>query len=73
MLSQPLDRYLRLNAVLDCTGLTRATLYRKIQAGTFPAQYKLSERCSGWRESEVSAWQRNPMKFTRNDLPREED
>ncbi|WP_365999522.1 AlpA family phage regulatory protein [uncultured Agrobacterium sp.] len=30
------DRILRLNAVLDRTGLSRATLYRKIQGGTFP-------------------------------------
>lgn len=30
------DRILRINAVLDCTGLTRATLYRKIADGSFP-------------------------------------
>nr|WP_312846624.1 AlpA family phage regulatory protein [Sphingopyxis sp. PET50] len=32
MASQPIDRFLRLNAVLDRTGLSRATLYRKIAA-----------------------------------------
>lgn len=69
MSSQPVDRFLRLNNVLDRTGLSRATLYRKIAAGTFPPQHKLAERCCGWRESEVSIWQRNPITFTLDDLP----
>jgi predicted DNA-binding transcriptional regulator AlpA len=38
MTEQPPDRILRLNAVLDRTGLTRATLYRKIQAGVSPSR-----------------------------------
>jgi prophage regulatory protein len=68
MSSQPPDRFLRLEAVLDRTGLTRATLYRKIQSGTFPRQIKISERCCAWRESEVSTWPRNPIYFTIDDL-----
>lgn len=71
MLSQPVDRFLRLNTVLDLTGLSRATLYRKIAAGTFPPQHKLAERCCGWRESEVNIWLRNPISFNVADLPRE--
>ncbi|WP_338426004.1 helix-turn-helix transcriptional regulator [Sphingopyxis kveilinensis] len=65
------DRFLRLPAVLSRTGLSRATLYRKIAAGTFPPQHKLAERCCGWRESEVDVWLRNPMTFTVADLERE--
>ena len=71
MSSQPVDRFLRLNTVLDLTGLSRATLYRKIAAGTFPPQHKLAERCCGWRESEVNIWLRNPISFNAADLPRE--
>lgn len=41
----------------------RATLYRRIQAGAFPAQVKISARCSAWRESEVEAWMRDPFGF----------
>lgn len=70
MSSQAIDRFLRLDAVLDRTGLSRATLYRKIAAGTFPHQIKIAERCCGWRESEICAWQRNPVYFNVNDLPR---
>ncbi|HEX7711748.1 MAG TPA: AlpA family transcriptional regulator [Sphingomonadaceae bacterium] len=61
------DRILRLNAVLDRTGLSRSTLYRKMQAGTFPRQVKISERCAGWRESAVHAWLRNPMFYSVDD------
>lgn len=55
MSSHRTDRFLRINTVLDRTGLSRATLYRKINAETFPSQHKISERCCGWRESEVEA------------------
>jgi prophage regulatory protein len=66
MLSVPVDRFLRLNSVLDRTGLSRATLYRKIEAGTFPRQIRIGERCCGWRESEVAVWQKNPACFRAN-------
>ncbi|MBB5684011.1 helix-turn-helix transcriptional regulator [Sphingobium boeckii] len=55
------DRIIRIRTVLDRTGLSRATLYRKIDNGTFPKQFKISDRCAGWRESAVSAWMQNPM------------
>lgn len=58
------DRILRLNAVLDRTGLSRSTLYRKIQAGTFPKQLKIAARCAGWRESAIAEWLRNPMFYS---------
>jgi prophage regulatory protein len=61
------DRILRLNTVLDRTGLSRATLYRKIQCGTFPRQIKLSTRCAGWRESAINDWMSNPMFYTVTD------
>ena len=55
------DRILRLNAVLDRTGLSRSTLYRKVQTGTFPKQVRIATRCTGWRESAINDWMRNPM------------
>ena len=64
-------RLMRLTEVLDLTGLSRATLYRKISAGTFPPQHKLAERCCGWRAGEVEMWLRNPHAFTIADLKRE--
>ena len=61
------DRILRLPAVLERTGLSRSTMYRKIQEGTFPKQIALSTRCAGWRESAVSEWMRNPMFYSARD------
>ena len=61
------DRILRINAVLDRTGLSRATLYRKMQTGTFPKQIRIATRCAGWRESAVAAWMNNPMFYTVED------
>lgn len=55
------DRILRIAAVLERTGLTRSTLYRKIQQGSFPKQVRIAARCAGWRESAVNAWLQNPM------------
>ena len=64
---QPIDRILRLNAVLDRTGLSRSTMYRKIQQGTFPAQVRIATRCTGWRESAIKAWLHNPMFYSVED------
>lgn len=50
------DRILRIKTVLERTGLSRSTLYRKIGEGTFPKQVALSQRCAGWRESAVNNW-----------------
>lgn len=61
------NRFLRLNAVLDKTGLSRATLYRKIQDGTFPKQITIGARCVAWLESEIEEWMRNPMFYEASD------
>lgn len=61
------DRILRLDAVLDRTGLSRSTLYRKVEQGTFPAQVRIAEHCVSWRESAIADWLRNPMFYTVED------
>ena len=63
------DRILRINTVLDRTGLSRSTLYRKIQQGTFPKQMVISTRCTGWRASAVTEWMKNPMFYSVEDYP----
>ena len=63
------DRILRLNTVLDRTGLSRSTLYRKVQTGSFPRQVKIAARCAGWHEPAINAWLRNPMFYGVEDHP----
>lgn len=62
------DRILRIKAVLARTGLSRSTMYRKMQNGTFPRNIKISTRCTGWRESAVTEWLKNPI-FIRPTIP----
>jgi prophage regulatory protein len=67
MSSDHAQRILRLKKVLDRTGLSRSTLYRKIERRTFPRQVRISERCVGWREGDVEGWLRNPMYYEQGD------
>lgn len=64
-------RILRLKAVLERTGLSRSTVYRKIKERTFARALRISARCSGWRESDVDAWLRNPETYPPLRLPRD--
>jgi len=55
------DRILRIKSVLERTGLSRATMYRKMHSGTFPKNIRISTRCTGWRESAITEWMNNPL------------
>ena len=47
------------------TGLSRSSIYAKIDDGTFPKAIKLSERSVGWLEHEVQGWLKNRVAATR--------
>jgi prophage regulatory protein len=55
------DSLLRFAEVHGRTGLSRATIYRKIAGGTFPASIRISDGLVAWYESEINAWISNPM------------
>ena len=57
------DRIIRLNTVLDRTGLSRSAIYRKIAEGTFPAQIRISVNGAGWKESDINRWVADPVKW----------
>jgi prophage regulatory protein len=42
--------------VEDRTGLSRSTIYLRIQKGSFPKPIPLGARAVGWMESEIDAW-----------------
>jgi prophage regulatory protein len=55
------DRLIRFPEVVRMTGLSRPTLYRRIAAGKFPKQVKLSDSdarsaAAGFSQAEVTAW-----------------
>jgi len=62
------DRILRIQTVLQRTGLTRSTLYRKISDGSFPRQVPISVHGAGWRESAINRWIADPAAY-RADAP----
>jgi prophage regulatory protein len=57
------DRIIRLKTVLNRSGLSRSTVYRKIDEGTFPPQVKVSLNGVGWRESELNRWIGDPVGY----------
>ena len=57
------ERIIRLRTVLDRTGLSRTTMYRKIGEGTFPGQVPISTNGAGWYESAVNRWIADPRGF----------
>jgi prophage regulatory protein len=49
-------RILRLKDVIEKTGLARSTIYKYLDAGTFPKPIPLGGRSVGWVDSEVHEW-----------------
>jgi prophage regulatory protein len=57
--STPVDsgpRFARMAAVVQMTGLCRATIYRMIADKRFPAQVRIGSRAVGWRWSDLERW-----------------
>ena len=53
---EPVQRIMRLPAVLLATGLTRSTLYRLMAQRAFPTPVTLAKRSVGWRQHDVREW-----------------
>jgi prophage regulatory protein len=49
-------RFIKLPTVKFYTSLSTSEIYRRIAAGTFPAQVNLGPKSVAWIESEVLAW-----------------
>jgi prophage regulatory protein len=49
-------RLVRLPAVIEAVGLSRASIYAKIRAGDFPRPVKLGVRAVGWRADAIERW-----------------
>ena len=58
-------RFLRLPEVLARTGLSRSTIYVRLDQGRFPRPVSLGGRAVGWIESEVDEWIRERIDESR--------
>lgn len=50
------DKFLRLPQVIEMTGLSRSTIYLRMNEGTFPCSYKIGEYAVAWLESDIEGW-----------------
>lgn len=64
------ERILRLPEVMLRTGLSRSSIYARIQENAFPKQINLGGRSSGWLESEISAWIASLVASSRGSIPK---
>ena len=60
-------RILRLPEVQRRTGLSRSTIYVRLDQGRFPKPVSLGARAVGWIESEVDEWIRERIAESRGD------
>ncbi len=60
-------RFLRLPEVLARTGLSRSTIYVRLDQGRFPRPVSLGARGVGWIESEVDEWMWARIAASRSD------
>jgi prophage regulatory protein len=52
----PIERLIRIDEVKRLTGISTATLYRKISAREFPRPVPLGAAARAWPLSEVQSW-----------------
>lgn len=50
---------LRVNQVIEKTGMKRTYLYQEVKAGRFPKPVNLGAKAIGWIDTEVDAWIQN--------------
>jgi prophage regulatory protein len=58
-MTQRKSAILRLQSVILLTGLSRSTIYLRVNQGRFPRPVSLGDRAIGWRESQVEMWLEN--------------
>lgn len=56
--AQLTDALLQLRIVTSVTGLSPSSIYRKVDAGSFPKPVRLGPRCVRWRSGDVQEWMR---------------
>lgn len=61
--------FLRLVAVRARTGLSRTTIYRRMEAGTFPHSVQISPGLVAWYEADIDSWVADPMGWTAGASP----
>ncbi|MGY4312868.1 helix-turn-helix transcriptional regulator [Bradyrhizobium sp. JR3.5] len=56
------NQFWRLERVQQETGLTRSAIYERMEAQTFPKNFKITERSVAWLSDEIQAWKSERLK-----------
>jgi prophage regulatory protein len=59
-------KFLRLLAVIEATGWSRATIWRKVKAGVLPAPISIGPKSIAWDADEIAQWQQNCIDVSRS-------
>jgi prophage regulatory protein len=49
-------RLLRITDVVERTGLARASVWKQVKLGSFPAPIHITDRAVAWVDTEIDAW-----------------
>ena len=52
----PAKKLLRLPQVIDRIGICKASVFRLVKLGQFPAPIRISDRAVAWVESDLDEW-----------------
>jgi prophage regulatory protein len=63
------EQYLRRSEVERLVGLSKATIYRRVRAGSFPAPYHIGGSAVRWRLTDLVTWsaQHSQVRSAAND------
>ena len=61
-------RIIKREEVQNITGLSRSSIYAKMESGTFPKAIKLSERSVGWLDTEIQEWLQSRIAISRGNI-----
>ena len=59
------NNILRLPAVKTKTGLSRTTIYNRVNNGSFPKPIKIGVRAIGWLENDIDKWVAHQLEQSR--------
>jgi prophage regulatory protein len=71
--ASPVKRFIRLRSVMDRTGFSRPTIYRRMRRGEFPQAINLGgKRAVAWLESSIDQWMDERIQAASESAPRPE-
>jgi len=57
------NQIIRRADVVQLTGISETTIWRMESKGRFPKAVKLTNRCVGYRKSDIEEWLQSPSEF----------